>query len=119
MKECFGKVLADVMRRLYIAEVDLAGELGVSPTLVQRWISGAAVPTVEDVTALTRLLRAGSLHADASMIESAAAGLTETTRDDQRHELSRALWPSERELLALLPAVFRQVFAEAFARCGA
>lgn len=72
--ECFGKVLADVIGRRYIAEVDLAGEPGVSPTLVQRWMSGAAVPTVEVVTALIRMLRACSLHVDAGMIASAAAG---------------------------------------------
>lgn len=108
--ERFADVLGEIMRRRYIAEIDIARELGVSPALVTRWVRGTALPAAHDVTALRQLMYG---H-DALLFDAAAAGLPRLRYDYERRS-PRPLCESERELLNRLPTAFRETFAAAFA----
>jgi transcriptional regulator with XRE-family HTH domain len=112
MSSVFGTTLGRIMRQWYIAEIDVARELGVSPSHVARWLAGAATPTPEDVSRLGQLLSC----ADADALRT-AAGLPAATSTDPLHQpVGRPLSAIERDLLARLPIVFRAAFAAAFAQ---
>src|SRR5690349_2687614 len=105
----FGATLAEIMRRRYIAEIDVARELGVSPTVVAQWLSGATSPTPADVAHLALLLG----DEEARTLEAAAAN---PACEEHPDSPNRPLCEAEQQLLAYLPGAFRAAFAAAFAR---
>jgi transcriptional regulator with XRE-family HTH domain len=112
MSSAFAATLARILRQRYIAEIDVARELGVSPSLVARWLTGDASPSSEDVARLEQLLSG----ADALALRSAAVWPASTGRDNLPETPGRALSVTERELLARVPPAFRAAFAAAFAK---
>jgi transcriptional regulator with XRE-family HTH domain len=141
----FGEVLADIMRRHYIAAVDIARELGVSPALVGRWTRDEALPSPHDVMLLVerlgprdaeRLQRAAAAQAPGSSAAAQAPGSSAAAQAPGSSAAARApgssaaaeapgpdagrrrLCEAEREALLGLPAEFRLAFAEAMRRPG-
>jgi transcriptional regulator with XRE-family HTH domain len=115
----FGEVLADIMRRHYIAAIDIARELGVSPALVGRWTRDEAVPSPHDLMLLIERLG----PRDAERLQRAAAGCATPAPSCAAHAAAtdapqRRLCEAEREALLGLPAEFRLAFAEAMRRPG-
>jgi len=123
----FGEVLADIMRRHYIAAVDIARELGVSPALVGRWTRDEALPSPHDVMLLVerlgprdaeRLQRAAAAQAPGSSAAAQAPGSSAAAEAPGPDAGRRRLCEAEREALLGLPAEFRLAFAEAMRRPG-
>jgi transcriptional regulator with XRE-family HTH domain len=56
MSDAFAAVLRARMARYYIADIDLARELGVSPATIARWSTGQSRPAREDLAVLSRIL---------------------------------------------------------------
>ena len=112
MSSAFAATLARILRQRYIAEIDVARELGVSPSLVARWLTGDASPSSEDVARLEQLLSG----ADAAALRTAAVFPASTSKDKLPETPGRALSVTERELLARVPPAFRAAFAAAFAK---
>ena len=56
MSQLFAAVLRARMSALYLARIDVARALGVSPKLVAQWATAAALPATEDLPGLARVL---------------------------------------------------------------
>ena len=107
----FGAVLAEIMRRRYIAAIDIARELRVSPLLVGRWLSDEVAASAEDVAILAMLLGGD----DGERLRQAAVCLPAADRK-QVPAAERALCAAEQEALSQLPPRFREAFAQALGR---
>jgi transcriptional regulator with XRE-family HTH domain len=113
MARTFAERLSELMTHSYLAEVDVARFVGVSPQLVGRWRSAEDLPRPEDVDALARLtgvsawelaaLLPAGLHLDEPMPEPA---LLARLTDQHWDELQR------------LPAPFRAAVLAAQARAN-
>lgn len=108
----FGNVMAEVMWRRYIAAIDVARALGVSPRLVERWVRGEVLPRTEDVETLCGLLGGDDAQRLLQAAQACRSGLPDALRQAEPYALSG----SEHALLLGLPAQFREAFASALER---
>ena len=111
--ESFGELLTDVMRRRYIAAIDIARELGVSQAQVGRWIRGEAFPAPDDAALLARLLDGQDGE---RLAQAATRHPSQAATIDSPPATPRPLDASERIALLGLPAVFRDAFGSAIGR---
>jgi transcriptional regulator with XRE-family HTH domain len=121
-----GQQLAEIMRRRYIAPIDVARALAVSPTLVGRWLRGEALPSkldIEDLAALlgdpdARLLiqAADSLPDATAAGAGRASGAFGDAEAPAQDPAPGAHAYDDAAALRELPAPFRAAFAAALAR---
>jgi transcriptional regulator with XRE-family HTH domain len=114
MSTIFGMTLRALMERYYIAEIDLARTLGVSPALIERWVTGQALPAYEDLPMLSRVLgmRPGALEALVGPTHSIDAG------PPAEPDALERLAAQHRDELALLPPAFRAAVVQAHLRAN-
>jgi len=62
MSQLFAAVLRARMSAVYLANIDIARELGVAPQLVRRWASAQGTPATEDLPTLARVLGLTEAH---------------------------------------------------------
>ena len=110
-----GEVLADIMRQRYIAAIDIARELGVSPALVGRWTRDEALPSSDDLMLLVERLG----PRDGARLQRAAGARSFRAAASDADRPRRRLCDAEREALIGLPPEFRLAFAEALRKIGA
>jgi transcriptional regulator with XRE-family HTH domain len=110
MGQHFGRRLQARMADHYVAAIDLARELSVSPATVGRWLRGTSNPRPEDVETLVRVFGAEvATWLDWQPPTDTAAGQLDQATLDRLAQAHRA------ELMAL-PEVFRAAVLSANAR---
>lgn len=111
----FGDVLVEIMRQRYIAVIDVARELRVAPSLVERWLRNEALPQPEDVVTLACLLGGSDAERLLTAVEQPGTSVSSTWLT----VAPRSLDAAEREIVRSLPAAFRGAFASALERTPA